>query len=158
MSSQPLATSPSSPSDSGTRVSLSATILFNKQSVTINSQDVTKLKEQGVKFELTTPVDMGSIDKMIDWMHEELHLPLQSKEVDDIVKNQIPAPFSEPLQSILNANITLDVLKIDTQASTYAVGVGVTPEPALNILDILKVERIGIQVTSGGGAGSPSSP
>jgi hypothetical protein len=151
--STPLAvTAASPPATAG--VSVSATILFNNNSVTINSQSITDLKQNGLVFSLTNPLQMGTFLDLVDWMHEHIHFPMTGAQVVGYIE-QVPAPFEAPLQSLANAYVTLTVLNINTKSSLYQVAASIVPQPAINILDILQVTAIGIQVSS---AGKPTSP
>ncbi len=142
----------SPPATSG--VSVSATILFNNNSVTINSQDITNLKQNGLVFSLTNPLQMGTFLDLVDWMHGNLHFPLTGDQVVGYI-DQVPAPFEAPLQSLAHAYVTLTVLNINTKSSLYQVAASIAPQPPINLLDILQITAIGIQVSSAGKSTSP---
>jgi hypothetical protein len=135
-------------------VSVSATILFNNNSVTINSQSITDLKKNGLVFSLTNPLQMGTFLDLVDWMHGQLHFPLTGDQVVAYIA-EVPEPFETPLQSLAHAHVTLTVLNINTKTSLYQVAASIAPQPPLNILDILQVTAIGIQVSSAGKSTSP---
>jgi hypothetical protein len=152
----PTPTSPAtSPSTSGTSVSVAATVLFNDTPVTINSQDITNLKKNGLVFSLTNPVSMGSFADLVDWMNKNLNLPVTSKEIEGDL-GELPDVFATPLQGLFEANITLSTLNINTKTSVYQVAATITPQEAIPILGILDLQSIGIQVSSG--ATTPTSP
>lgn len=149
--------SPSSPSTSS-GVSVSATVSFNNTPVTINSQDISNLKNTGLVFSLTNPVPMGSFDDLIDWMNQNLSLPITGDDINNDIEN-LPEPFKGVLLGFVQAQITLTTLNINTKTNLYAAGATITPPPpGIDILGILQIQQIGIQVSSGGSGGSPSSP
>lgn len=145
-----------SPSRQGTSVSVSTTVIFNNTPVIINSQDIANLKGQGLVFSLTNPVPMGSFDDLIDWLNTHLGLPITADDINNDIQ-QLPSPFKEPLLSLVQAIVTLTILNINTKTNMYEVAASIAPQPPLNILDVLEVQSIGIQVSSGE-SGSPSSP
>jgi hypothetical protein len=142
-----------SPSTSGTDVSVSVTVMFNNTEVTINSQSIENLKQNGLVFSLTNPIAMGSFADLITWMNANLHLPLTSAQIEGYI-TQVPEPFADYLKALFNAIITLTVLNINTKTKLYEVAASIAPQPALDILGILSVTAIGFQISSG----TPTSP
>ncbi|WP_434625681.1 hypothetical protein [Azospirillum sp. B2RO_4] len=143
-----------SPSTTGTNVSVAATVLFNNTPVTINSQDIANLKNSGLVFSLTNPVPMGSFSNLFDWMNDNLHTGLSGADVNADIE-ELPSAFSDILSGFFNANVTLTTLNINTNTSTYAVGATITPQSPIHILgDLLELQQIGLLVSSA----SSSSP
>jgi hypothetical protein len=124
-----------------TEVSLSATLTIAGNQVTVNSGDITKLKA-GAQFTLSQPVQLGSVEDFTQWLDSELGL-----HIPDLTTIQIPiANLQSAFTSFVNGVITLTTLVVDTNTSTFDIGVTFTLEPAVSVLGLLQFDGIGILV------------
>lgn len=147
-------------------VQVAATLDIRGTQVTIASGDLSNLKNTGLVFSLPQPVLLGSIDQLIDYLHEELHLPFTSQSIgDDVTEIQnftknIPGLdwIGKELTIFLGAPITLTLLNVNTNTGLYQFGatMDLATSPPNYLLDIIAIDSIGIVMGSQGkGQGSP---
>lgn len=141
---------PASPPAPGTNVQVSATIKILGQSVAVNTGDI----HSGFNFQLTQPVELGTIDQFIDWLDHNLHTGVTSDEVNKL-QDYIPIPpLKSAYISFLTAQVSITTLIINTQAKNYAFGATMTFTDPISILGLLEFDSIGVLIAKGG-AGSP---
>jgi hypothetical protein len=148
-----------SPPDGGVTVSISSNFTINGQPVTITSQDINNVKS-GINFSLAQPVALGSIDDFVDWLNKTFGTPITSAQIDSAINGLPDTPavvkeIKEALLSFLHATITITVLSINTESGVYRFGVTMTLNPAINVLDVLDLDSIGVEIASGTPVTSP---
>jgi hypothetical protein len=141
---------PSSPPAPGTSVQVSATIQILGQPVAVNTGDIQK----GFNFQLTQPVQLGTIDQFIDWLDTNLHTGVTSDEVNGLQQYIPIKPLQDAYISFLTAQVSITTLIINTQAGNYAFGATMTFTNPISILGLLEFDSIGVLVAKSG-AGSP---
>ncbi len=138
----------------GISVSLGATFDYNGTPIPVNSGDVTQLRNSSFQFELTQPVDLGSIDDFLHWLHTELGLPDLSGEVQDLIDKLkssaigIIQQLGILLDDIYNATISITVLVINITPTTKIIKLGVTMtlKNPFEIIHGLNLDALGVTV------------
>jgi small basic protein len=143
-------------SPSGTNVAFLATIDFNGQSIPINTGDITK-GISNLVFSLSNPVEMGSINNFFDFLHDNVHIPLDSADITNAI-DQIPSDgvfdgIKSGLKKIFSTSLSVTVLNVNVAAKTFTLGVSLPVD--LQITSFLTIESIGVVVSKGD---TPSSP
>lgn len=137
----------------GISVTLGATLDYRGTPIPINTGDVTKLKTN-FQFSLTTPVDLGTIDDFLGWLHTSLGLPDLSGDVQNLIDTLksstigIAKQLGILLDDIYNGTITITVLEINRTPTTTMVQLGVTmtlKEP-FEIIKGLNLDGLGVLV------------
>jgi hypothetical protein len=141
---------------SGTAVTISATLQILGATVPVNTGDLAQLRAGNFNFSLSQPVELGTIDDFIQWLHDNLYLPVTKDDVDGLAK-YIPVPgLQTAYLQFLHATITITTLVINTGTKTYAFGATMTfPDGGISILGLLEFQSIGVLVTHRSD-GSPS--
>jgi hypothetical protein len=137
----------------GVTVSLGATLDYNGTPIPLNTGDVTKLKTN-FQFSLTTPVDLGSINDFLHWLHTSLGLPDLSGDVQNLINTLIKSSIGIAhqlgvlLNDIYNATITISVLEINKTPTTTLVQLGVTMTllQPFEIIKGLNLDGLGVLV------------
>jgi hypothetical protein len=132
---------------SKTTVSVGAAFLINGNTVTVNSGDITKIKEDGLKFELAAPVDVGTPKDVVDWFIKTFSGGSDGTFDLEAIINTIPAEgfpgkIRDALLKILNANVTVQALNVDTKAGLFEIVILASFEN-LKILDLLEIKSLG---------------
>lgn len=146
-----------SPTSPGTTVSFLATLDIKGQTVPISTGDVTK-GISNLKFSLANPVTLGSIDDFLDYLNENIGVPLDSTQLDGYI-NKIPdtpavlATFKSTLLKIFHTALVIEVLNINVEAGTFTLGVAFPVD--LKLTSFLTIDSIGV-VVSRGEQGSPA--
>ena len=147
-----------SPPPSGTTVAFLATFDINGQTVPISTGDVTN----GLKyltFSLANPVELGSLNDFLDYLHTKINVPLTSAQlkgyIDDIPSSpEFLGDFRNALEGIFATSLSITVLNIDVAAGTFTLGV--TFPINLSLTSFLTIDSIGV-VVSRGEQGSPAN-
>jgi len=157
-----LAEADGSPQPHGLAVTISATLDYKGTPIPINATIADK--KLGLVFELTQPVVLGTIDQFCRWLQTEFHLPDLIGQVEGL-QDDIPTtvPFLKNLYDafvlFLKSPISITTLLINTQTTTYALGVTMTiggSPPGLVLFGGLKLDSIGVLVSNQvPGGGSP---
>ncbi len=131
-------------------VSISSSFEINGQLVMVNSQDIGAI-EKGIKFSLSQPVALGSIKDFLTWLNETFNVPLTEKDLTAAI-NKIPdataavKTIKDALKGILSATITITVLSLDTETSTYRFAVSMKAEPPIPVLNLFTLASIGVEI------------
>jgi hypothetical protein len=147
-----LAESGGSPVPPNLTVSISATLDYNGTQIPINSTI-----GQGLVFQLTQPVDLGTIHNFLDWLQTEFGLPNLYDKIQAL-EGMIPdsphflVDLKNAFNKFLNAEISITTLSINTNPPpSYAFGVtmtiGGTP-PGLHLFGGLSLDSIGVLVSN----------
>lgn len=137
-------------------VSVSSSFEINGQLVTVNSQDINKIKD-GIEFSLSQPVALGSINDFLDWLHTTFSVPLTAEQLKDAI-NKIPESpevvktIRDALLGIMSATITITILSINTKTKTYRFAVTMEANPPINVLNLFKLQSIGVDISASGEA------
>ncbi|HDI4958681.1 TPA: hypothetical protein PNO53_002963 [Salmonella enterica] len=134
-------------------VSISSSFEINGQLVTVNSQNINEIKK-GIKFSLSQPVALGSINDFLDWLNKTFGVPLTAEDLDKAINNIPDSPevvktIKDALKGILSATITITVLSLDTETGIYRFAVTMKAEPPISVLNLLKLESIGVEISAG---------
>lgn len=142
-------TPPAEAPSATTTVSVAATFAIAGQEVTISSQDITKIKEDGFKFQLANPVVLGSFNDLIDWMNTTFGTNLSSQDIEQAV-NSIPVEaIKQFLLGVMDAVVTITVLQVDTKAGLFSIAVTASSSSKnpVKLLNILEIKTMGFGIT-----------
>lgn len=148
-----------SPSSGGVVVAISSSFEINGQQVVISSQDISAITS-GINFTLAQPVALGSIDDFIDWLNKTFGAPITSADLTNAINKLPDSPaivkqLKDALLGFLSATITITMLSVNTQTGVYRFGVSMTMNPPIDILNVLALNSIGVEITSGVAVTSP---
>ncbi|HFZ8993190.1 TPA: hypothetical protein ACIPUI_000238 [Citrobacter freundii] len=137
-------------------VSVSSAFEINGQLVSVNSQDIRKIKD-GIEFSLSQPVELGSINDFLDWLNKNFGIPLTSEDLKEAIQKIPESPevvktIRDALLGIISATITINILSINTKTKTYRFAVTMKAEPPISILNIIELQTIGVEISAGGEA------
>lgn len=146
-----------------TEVSVSATFNIADQSITVTSQDILKLKEQGFKFSLAQPLPLGTPPEMLKWVNKTFTPEGQTPPIDvDAIQKSIDDIPIKSIGTILdgfwNTTLIIEVLNIDTKAGLFEIAILLQPKEDINIFDVLKIESLGFGVKRVGAPDSNPPP
>jgi hypothetical protein len=86
------------PTPSTPAISFGIVFDINGTAVPISSEDITKIKEQGVKMELPNPVVLGSIDDLLAWLDKTFGVTFPTDTgigwLNDIIKKVTSMVFT----------------------------------------------------------------
>lgn len=96
---------------------------INGTAVPISSDDITKIKEQGVKMELPNPVVLGSIDDLIAWLDTTFGVTFPKETgiawLDEIIKKVTSMVFT-----VIVFKLEIPGSKAPDQNTRYALQIG----------------------------------
>jgi hypothetical protein len=138
-------------------VSIAATFTFNNGTpITINSGNITDLKNGIVNFSITEPVVLGSLSDFVKWLTDRFGLPDIDGEVkalkDEIGNNPLLQSLYSGFMSFYNGTITITVLTVNRTKTSYKFQLGVTLDlnPPIDFFDFITFDSIGIFVDKSG--------
>lgn len=135
-----------------TAVSVGASFIIGGQSVKVNSQDITKIKEEGFKFSLAAPISFGTPPELLQWVNEQFGANIPIDEIKSAI-DQIPfKAISDILNTFWSMSLIIETLNIDTGSGLFEISIllSVTasgdakPDP---IFGVLEIESLGFGVT-----------
>jgi hypothetical protein len=117
--------------------------------VPISAADISRLKEQGLRFELPNPVQLGSFDDLIGWLENKFSVTFPSTE-------ELPTWLKDIIDKITSMTFTVTIFKLNipkqgaTEGMRYALEItGVFPEEPLK----LSIEGFDFLTITGGAFG-----
>ncbi|GAA5444736.1 hypothetical protein Misp06_02926 [Microbulbifer sp. NBRC 101763] len=133
-----------------TGVTLSATLDINGSKVPISSQDLSKITTKDLKFSLTQPVVIGSIEDFINWLNDKFPSSIKFETLDRAIKDIPVENIQKALEKLLTAPISVTALSIDTASEYYAFAVTMSMEDdPIEIFSGLQLDSIGVGIASG---------
>lgn len=141
------ATTPSS------TVTVSAGIVIAGNPITITSQDINEIAKNGFKFELANPVELGSIEDLLNWVKDTFFKNDTSFNPGDIVDTVKGLPVvGTTLGELLQAVFTVQSFKMNTKAKTFEVAILIkAPNDGMSFLnDLIVLKEVGIAVDYAG--------
>ncbi|WHI53081.1 hypothetical protein P3339_10105 [Microbulbifer sp. MLAF003] len=139
--------------NNGYNVAISATFDYNGDKIPVTSQDLNKITD-GIKFSLSNPVTLGTINDFLNWLDDKLSTGLNEEALQGLISS---IPNVSPLDKIkaglgiiFQADITIRSLSVDTKSHDYSIGVTATPETPIEIVSSLSLDSIGVEISSTG--------
>lgn len=134
------------PTTAQTSVSVGATFVIAGATVKVASQDISKIKEQGFKFALSSPVTLGTPPDLLGWINTEFTAGIDI----DKIKTDIDTIPVKAIQDILNTfwsmSLIVEVLNVDTKAGLFEIAIMLQAETPPKILGVLQIESLGFGV------------
>jgi hypothetical protein len=138
-------------------VSIAATFTFsNGTPITINSGNITDLKNGIVSFAITEPVVLGSVSDFVQWLTDRFGFPDINAEVlalkDEIKDNPLLSSLYSGFLSFYNGIIKILVLSINRTKTSYSYMLSVTLDltPPIDFFGVIQFDSIGIAVNKAG--------
>jgi hypothetical protein len=122
----------------GPTVGLQATFEYgtapNVKEVTLNTQDLSKLKPGQIQFTLAEPVDLGDLTGFLTWASSTFSFPPPD-----------PTTWPDPFAGLATVDVTIDKLVIDQVNQNYALGITMTPKTPVKIPIInIGIKQVGL--------------
>ena len=111
----------------------------NRKTVTLNTQDLSKIKAGQIVFKLADPVDLGDLTEFLAWAGSTFKFTPPN-----------PTTWPDPFSGLAKVDVTIDTLEVDQAKDTYALGVTMTPagKPTIPIIDVA-ITEVGVAITKG---------